>query len=327
MNSSMLWPCAALPHAPLAPRTTLRLGGAAEWLLEPATPAELREAVQAARADGVEPRILGGGANLIVDDGVLPGVVITTDRMKRVFRPQDARLDLADAADARLAPAPREEGLALVAWAGTTHQKLLTSACDLGWSGLEGLAGVPGHVGGGVAMNAGGRWGEMWDCVERVLVVDENSDLVELSREQCTPRYRNGGLGRKIVVSVLLRFRLDAVAAVKQRAREFLLSKNKVQPVTLLSAGCIFKNPDPERSGGLSAGQLVEQAGLKGTHIGDAWISDQHGNFFVNRGQSTARDFLALIELARARVAERTGIVLENEVKVWTAGTIESARG
>ena len=81
MNSSISWPCAALPHAPLAPRTTLRLGGAAEWLLEPATPAELRDAVQAARADGVEPRILGGGANLIVDDGVLPGVVITTDRM------------------------------------------------------------------------------------------------------------------------------------------------------------------------------------------------------------------------------------------------------
>jgi UDP-N-acetylmuramate dehydrogenase len=169
-------------------------------------------------------------------------------------------------------------------------------------------------------MNAGGRWGEMWDCVERVLVVDERGDLVELAREQCTPRYRNGGLGRKIVASALLRFRLDAVAAVKLRAREFLLSKNKVQPVTLLSAGCIFKNPDPERSGGLSAGQLVEQAGLKGTSIGDAWISDQHGNFFVNRGQATARDFLALIELARARVADRTGIVLENEVKVWTSG-------
>ncbi len=298
----------------------MRVGGRAEWLLEPATPEELRQAVVAARELGHEPRILGGGANLIVDDGVLPGVVITTDRMKRIFRPIVMSTNLVEEPDARIAPASREDGLRFVSWAGTTHQKLLTSASELGWSGLEGLAGVPGHVGGGVAMNAGGKWGGMWDQVERVLVVDERGDLVELMRDQCSPRYRNGGLGRKIVASVLLKFRLDSVPAVKERTREFLQAKNKVQPVSLWSAGCIFKNPDPETSAGRTAGQLVDQVGLKGTRIGDAEITDLHGNFFVNRGNATARDLLALIELARTTVADRTGVFLENEVKVWTSG-------
>jgi len=298
----------------------MRVGGRAEWLLEPATPEELRAAIVAAREDGVEPRILGGGANLIIDDGVLPGVVITTDRMKRLFRPVEMSAGLATELDARIAPSPREDGLRFVAWAGTTHQKLLTSACELGWSGLEGLAGVPGHVGGGVAMNAGGKWGGMWDQVERVLVVDERGELVELMRDQCSPTYRNGGLGRKVVASVLLKFRLDSTHAVKQRAREFLLAKNKVQPVSLWSAGCIFKNPDPKLADGRTAGQLVDAVGLKGTRIGDAEITDLHGNFFVNRGQATARDLLALIERARSVVAEKTGVVLENEVKVWLAG-------
>lgn len=299
----------------------MRVGGRAEWLLEPATPEELRAAITAAREDGVEPRILGGGANLIVDDGILPGVVITTDRMKRLFRPVEMSAGLATELDARIAPSPREEGLRFVAWAGTTHQKLLTSACELGWSGLEGLAGVPGHVGGGVAMNAGGKWGGMWDSIERVLVVDERGELVELMRDQCSPTYRNGGLGRKVVASVLLRFRLDSTLAVKERAREFLLAKNKVQPVSLWSAGCIFKNPDPKLADGRTAGQLVDAAGLKGTRIGDAEITDLHGNFFVNRGKATARDLLALIERARSVVFEKSGVLLENEVKVWLVGS------
>jgi UDP-N-acetylmuramate dehydrogenase len=297
----------------------MHVGGTAEWLLEPATPQELAQAVCAARESGCEPRILGGGANLIVGDGVLPGVVIATDRMKRLFRPRDASAGLAAEADARIAPSPREEGLCLVAWAGTTHQKLVSTASELGWSGLECLAGVPGQAGGGVAMNAGGRWGEMWDVVQRVLVVDERGELVELPRAECAPRYRNGGLGAKIVASALLELELDSVAAVRERTREYLLSKNEVQPVSEWSAGCVFENPPKELSGGLSAGQLVERCGLKGTRVGDAEISPLHGNFVVNRGRATARDVLALIDLARAKVADATGVRLELEVKVWPA--------
>lgn len=300
----------------------MRVGGAAEWLLEPATPEEFRKAVVAVREDGLEPRILGGGANLIIDDGVLPGVVITTDRIKRLFRPEPSYASSAldtEALEPRVAPAQRHEGLRFVAWCGVSMPKLVNAAAELGWSGVEGLAGVPGNVGGGIAMNAGGKWGEMWGVVERVLVIDERGEFQELDRAQCTPRYRNGGLGAKIVVSAVLRFQLDEVLAVKTRGREFLLEKNRVQPVTAWSAGCVFKNPDKEKSAGRSAGLLVEQCGLKGRVVGDAIVSPLHGNFIVNRGKATATNVFELIRIVQDVVAEKTGVALELEAKVWRA--------
>jgi len=322
MNSLKIWPCAALADADLAPRTTIRVGGRAQWLLEPATPEELRRAIAAAREEGFEPRILGGGANLIVADGVLPGVVITTDRMQRAFRLSSGTSSeeaLAPGApDDRVAPEPKDEDARLVAWAGVSMPRLVSTTQKLGWTGLEGLVGVPGNTGGGIAMNAGGRWGEMWDVVERVLLVDERGEFVERAREECRPAYRNGGLGSCVVASAVLRFRPDDSATVFERCRDYLSQKKRAQPVTERSAGCIWKNPDPEKSGGRSAGQLVEACGGKGRTRGDAMVSPLHGNFVLNRGQATAADVLALIEEIHDLVAERTGIRLEREVKVWT---------
>jgi UDP-N-acetylenolpyruvoylglucosamine reductase len=322
MISSKSWPCAALARAELAARTTMHVGGAAEWLLEPTTPEELRRAIVAAREEGCEPRILGGGANLIVADGVLPGVVITTERMQRLFRPEpdEVRTVLDDSGplSARARPLARDEGLRFVAWSGVTLPKLVSSTAKLGWKGLEGLIGVPGNTGGGIAMNAGGRWGEMWDVVERVLVVDERGELRELAREDCAPAYRNGRLGRSIVASAVLRFELDVPADVAARGREYLKAKNEVQPVTEWSAGCVFQNPDRELSGGRSAGMLVEQCGGKGRTRGDAIVSPLHGNFVVNRGHATASDVLGLIEEVHDLVAQKTGIDLVREVKVWS---------
>jgi UDP-N-acetylmuramate dehydrogenase len=115
----------------------------------------------------------------------------------------------------------------------------------------------------------------------------------------------------------VLRFELDTPEAVRERGREYLLAKNKVQPVTDWSAGCIFKNPPAERSGGQSAGQLVERCGLKSLVRGDAIVSPSHGNFIVNRGHATAADVLTLIEDVHDRVLEKTGVDLVREVKVW----------
>jgi UDP-N-acetylmuramate dehydrogenase len=302
----------------------MHAGGAAEWLLEPSTPEELRAAIAAAREEGCVPRILGGGANLIVADGLLPGVVITTDRMKRVFRPAQqqaggALLRIENLPTHHIAPDSREEGLELVAWAGITLLALLRSTQKLGWSGLEGLAGVPGQVGGGIAMNAGGRYGEMWDVVERLLVVDEQGRFVELPRAECHPSYRNANLGNYVVASALLKFKLSTVAEVGEACRDYLSQKNKVQPVTEWSAGCIWKNPDKEKSGGRSAGMLVEHCGAKGRVRGDAQVSEKHGNFVVNRGKATASDVLGLIEEVEEIVAQKSGIKLEREVKVWRA--------
>jgi UDP-N-acetylmuramate dehydrogenase len=159
----------------------------------------------------------------------------------------------------------------------------------------------------------------VWDVVERVLLVDERGEFVELPRSECSPSYRNGNLGRAVAASAVLRFRPDESAAVFERCRDYLTQKKRAQPVTEKSAGCIWKNPDPEKSGGRSAGQLVEACGGKGRARGDAIVSPLHGNFVVNRGRATAVDVLALIEEVHDLVAQRTGIDLEREVKVWGA--------
>jgi UDP-N-acetylmuramate dehydrogenase len=195
--------------------------------------------------------------------------------------------------------------------------RIVSSTQKLGWTGLEGLVGVPGNVGGGIAMNAGGRWGEMWDAVERVLLIDERGAFVELARDACAPGYRNGRLGTSVVASAVLRFRPDDPARVTERCRDYLGQKKRAQPVTEKSAGCIWKNPDPASSGGLGAGQLVERCGGKGRARGDAVVSPLHGNFVVNRGRATAADVLLLIQEVHDLVLEKSGVDLEREVKVW----------
>jgi UDP-N-acetylmuramate dehydrogenase len=299
----------------------MRVGGQAEWLLEPADPEQFAAALVAAREHGGPVRILGGGANVIPCDGILPGVVIATSRLNRVFRPPpgSSGLEPLEGLPAERAPAPRDEEARLVAWAGASLPALVAQARDLGWSGLEGLIGVPGQLGGGVAMNAGGRWGELWDVVERVRVLDEDGRVLDLERSQCRPRYRDGNLGRCAVVCAVLRLAPATVADVRERGREYLQEKKRVQPVAEWSAGCVFKNPPKDKSAGRSAGQLIEACGLKGLSRGDAQVSPLHANFIVNRGHATASDVLALIDELRARVAERTGLVLEGEAKLWTA--------
>jgi len=301
----------------------MRVGGRAEWLLEPADPDELRAAWCAVREADRELRVLGGGANLLIQDGVLPGVVLSTERLRRVFRPEagaregDAfgtevpRLVQVDRAEAE----PR-----LVAWCGASLPGLVRTAMELGWSGLEGLVGVPGSLGGGVAMNAGGRWGDLWDVVESVRLLTPGGELIDRPREACAPGYRDGGVGEALVVGAVLALERSTRAAVQERMRAFLAEKKRAQPVTEASSGCIFRNPDPELSEGRSAGLLIEASGCKGLARGDAVVSELHGNFIVNRGRARAADVFALIAAVRERVLLETGIELATEVRVWGAG-------
>ena len=323
MTSSKSWPCAAVRKADLAPRTTMRVGGQADVLLEPATPEEFREAVHAVRERELDLWVLGGGANLIIADGTLPGVVIATDRMRRVFRPSEEGSDDPIQGGEGLEPTARvaferEADPRLVAWCGASMPGLARTATQLGWTGLEGLVGVPGSIGGGLAMNAGGRWGEVWAVVERVLLLDENGEFVEKRRDECSPGYRDGALGSAFALGAVLKLEVESVAAVKERAKQFLLEKNAVQPVSQRSAGCAFKNPDPELSDGRTAGQLVDAAGCKGRTHGGAMVSLLHGNFIVNPdGEATATDVIALIDEVRQIVTDRFGVELEIEVRRW----------
>jgi UDP-N-acetylmuramate dehydrogenase len=291
-------------------------------LLEPKDPDELVAALNAARERGVPVRVLGGGANLLVADGTLPGVVVATAALTRCFRPphedlEDEKLfELEDPAWTTLEPG---EDPRLAAWAGVSLPGLVNRATELGWAGLECLGGVPGHLGGAIAMNAGGKDGWTWDVVRSVRVLEPDGSVRQLARAECSPGYRDGNLGERIVLGAVLELRTDRREDVQERTRDYIKRKNAVQPVSERSAGCVFKNPDAEVSGGLSAGQLVDRAGGLGLARGDAMISPLHGNFLVNRGAATAADVLGLIEEVRARVAEHSGIELELEVVVWDA--------
>ncbi len=325
MNAALSWPCAALPGAALADRTTMHVGGRVQWLLEPANPEELARAWNAARERGYLPRILGGGANLVIEDGELDGVVITTARMRYILRPghsEDPRGEWTLRQDP-LPAAMEDSAPRLVAWAGATIPGLVGTATKLGWSGLEGLAGIPGQVGGAAAMNAGGRWGDFWDVVESVHVLDRHSGVLrELPRAECAPSYRDGGMVDFVVLGVVVRLVKRTIPEVEAKVRDYLQTKRRVQPVTEWSAGCIFKNPSPELSDGRSAGKLIEDAGAKALSRGAAAVSALHGNFIVNSGAATAKDVLALIEDVRQLVRSKTGIELVTEVKVWRASDI-----
>ncbi len=301
----------------------MKVGGHVEWLLEPTSPEELREAWLAARELGGPLRILGGGANLLIHDGLLPGVVIATDRLDRLFRPgihsEQDPLDARPEDMGCVAPAERTHDPRLVAWCGTSLPGIVRAAQELGWSGLEGLVGVPGQLGGGIAMNAGGRWGELWDVVELVRLLTPDGEIVDRVRADCAPAYRNGNLAGAVVLGAVLRLEPENKHAVKDRMRQYLLEKKAVQPVTESSSGCIFKNPDPERSAGRSAGKLIDDLGLKGLTRGAAEVSRLHGNFIINTGGAQACDVVSLIDEVTRRVEDETGIHLEQEVQVWSA--------
>jgi UDP-N-acetylmuramate dehydrogenase len=274
----------------LARWTTLRIGGPAEHFFEPAKPEHLAALLTRLEVDGVPTRLLGAGANVLAPDGGVPGAVIQTGGMRRVFREENC----------------------LRLWPGVSNPQLVRSACELGLSGVEKLIGVPGHLGGSLAMNAGAAdWG-IWDQVDEVTLWLPGGEIVARKRAEMNPLYRDGALMGAVVLEALLSFEPQPVAQIKQRQEEFLRHKNASQPVTLTSAGCAFKNPP-----GDSAGRLIDAAGLKGSQVGAVVVSDRHANFLVNQGGATAAEVRALLERIEQTVAKKFGIKLVRELQVW----------
>ncbi len=277
-------------HEPLARWTTLRIGGAADYFFEPQKPEHLAALLDRLEADAVPFRLLGGGANVLAPDGGVRGAVVHSGGMRRIFR----------------------EDNCLRLWPGVTNPQLVRSASELGLSGVERLIGVPGHVGGSLAMNAGSAdWG-LWDQVREVTVWQPGGTLQALSREQVGPLYRDGNLGQAVVLEALIELEAQDPAQVRQRAEDFLRRKNSCQPVTLPSAGCAFRNPP-----GKHAGQLLDAAGLKGLAVGQAVVSERHANFIVNRGGASAAEIRALLEQMESAVFAAHGLRLRRELVVW----------
>ncbi len=275
--------------APLAPRTTIRVGGPAELLVRPADPDALAELLRAVRELGVPLSILGGGANTLVADRGVRGVVV---RLPAELVPEDPDRPL-------------------LLGAGQPMSRLWIRAHALGKVGMEFVAGIPGTLGGAVAMNAGTKIGEMKDVVARVeLATADGAGFVEASALAFA--YRTCRIPPAAVVTrvefALADGDVRESERVMQADREH---RRRTQPLDKPTFGSTFVNPP-----GDFAGRLIEAVGLKGHRVGNATWSPVHANFVSNRGGATARDVLALVNLARSRVKERFGIVLETEVKL-----------
>ena len=283
----------------LAPFTTFKVGGLADWLFEPRSSEEIVTALRLALLHDVAVTILGGGSNVLIADDGVRGLVI---------RPRGGDIVKLDDHHVRADAAVTINGL--VRWT-VMH----------GCAGLEAWAGTPGTVGGAIFGNAhfGGRL--IGDLVERVRLASRTGEVADAARDDMAFGYdhsRLQGTG-EILLSADFIVSPGEPAALRRTARESLAFRKRTQPLETPSAGCIFQNPQPGRDvvpAGVpwSAGALVDRAGLKGATVGGASVSPAHGNFIVNGGAATARDIRALIERCRADVRAKFGVELRDEI-------------
>jgi len=277
---------------PLAPETWLRIGGPAEYLIEPDTVDQLRQVVRACREGGVPMRVLGRGANLLVDDAGVKGAVI--------------RLCQGEFADVR----PTDVGVR--AAAGADMGKLVLRCVREGRSGLEALTGIPGSIGGCVRMNAGGVFGDIGNAVESVDVMSADGEVFTRCRGDLAFAYRSTNITAPFILAAEFRLCEDDPQRILKQVKQIWMYKKNTQPLGSRNAGCIFKNPR-----GLSAGALIDRAGLKGKRVGGAHVSVKHANFILADNGTRASDVLKLINVIRETVYKKNEVYLELEIEVW----------
>ena len=276
-------------NAPLSEYTSFRIGGPADVLVEPADVEDVIRLVKQTHEQKLSLFVLGG-TNLLVRDKGIRGVVVSLAKLRAI---------------------KEESGSVLYAEGGVGMPTLIGHAIRRSLAGLEWAAGIPGTVAGCVVMNAGTRLGEMKDSVKAVRVVLTNGEVLDCPAESISFEYRRASLPVGIVVGVWLQLRPGVRSDIEKVVKDYLRYRRETQPLTLPSAGCVFKNPAND-----SAGRVVEAAGLKGLSVGDASVSTKHANFIVNQGRASATDVLALIKKIRAQVARKTGVKLELELKL-----------
>jgi UDP-N-acetylmuramate dehydrogenase len=290
---------------PLAAHTTLRVGGPADVWLTVTQLDELIEAVALARQHGVPVFLLGSGANLLVSDRGVRGLVVQ-NRCQRVTLPGNGT------------PGEASEQPHVMVESGVVLPSLANRLARQGLSGLEWAVGVPGTIGGAVVNNTGAYGTSMADCLARVELYDDADgqrswrpvDWFEYEyRSSRLKRLEPGGPKQYLVLQAELALSRKSPAEIEEQMADYGQRRRTTQPPGA-TIGSMFKNPP-----GNYAGRLIEAAGLKGTQIGGAQISPVHANFFVNLGEAKATDFAALIELARQTVKERFDLELELEIE------------
>ncbi len=274
---------------PLASFTTFRIGGPADYYLEPLDKEDVVKVTRYLQANAFPFMIIGNASNLLISDEGYRGAVLNLESA------------LADV---------RKDGEFVVAEAGAHLAKFVDFCVQRGLGGVEMLAGIPGTIGGAVIMNAGAYGGEISDYLVEVEIF-RDGNVVRIKKEEGGFSYRRSGFTRDVVLSARFQPPQKDKTELMRVRRELLIKRNLAQPVNYPNAGSIFKNPK-----GNYAAKLVEAAGLKGFRRGGAQISERHGNFIVNTGNAKATDVLELIRTAQRKVFEQFNVRLELEVKL-----------
>ena len=279
---------------PLARLTTLRVGGPAEWVFFPATPEQAAALHGVLREQGSDPRVIGGGSNIVAPDAGVRGAVICTAAMNL--------------------PPEAVGGERFRCAAGQAIPGLARWACRHGRRGVEFAEGIPAQLGGALRMNAGANESCFAEITETVLLAASDGRIEERRVAAGDFAYRESFIGRegRFVVGAILRLPEDEPEEIRRRMLSFRRRRQATQPLTERSAGCVFANyPDQ------SVGALVDELGLKGLRVGGAEVSSVHGNFIVNRGEARAADVLAVIDRLREELIRATGRTPRMEVEIW----------
>ena len=290
-----LFPGAVYFDEPGAAHTSMGVGGKIDKILFPKSIGDLGEMIRLLHRQGIPHAVVGNWTNLIITDEGYRGALICTKGLNRITL------------------LPQTKGTSWIqAEAGVPLSELVALTVRERLAGFEFCAGIPGSVGGGIRMNAGAYGHSISEALRSVTLMDIQGKIKSLGSDKLRFEYRNFHLPEEtIILEAVFQFQADPDGSVSDKVKHIIEERRTKHPLQYKNAGSIFKNPKDQ-----PAGRLIEEAGLKGFTIGDAMISEKHGNFIVNRGHATADDILTLIRRVQERIDREKGVVLELEVKI-----------
>lgn len=284
---------------PMKKHTSLKIGGTADVFASPQDAVSLKNMLILLKEKSIPFVPVGGGTNLLVKDGGIDGVVVSLRDFRRIEIVKEEN-DL----------------VSVFVESGVPLQRLVVFSREKGYSGIEGLVGIPGSVGGAIAGNAGSFGYEIKNVLVSVIVMHADGKMDKMSAGELGLEYRASKIpAGSIILGADIKMRRDIKEDITKRIDAFLREKSERQPISKLSAGCVFKNPE-----GASAGRLIDEAGCKGMRIGDVEVSAVHANFFINRGNASASDFIRLMDEVRTKVISIFGVELEPEIRIVGKG-------
>ena len=277
---------------PLGKSTWFGLGGNADYFIQPQDTDQLADVIKRCSENDIVVKVLGFGSNLLVQDKGVKGAVI--------------KLSGSGFAGVEF------NGEVLAVGAGVELNKVVLDCVKKGLGGIEMLGGIPGSVGGAARMNAGGHFGDFGSAVESVTLMDGEGNVFEKTKPELSFDYRSTNITAKFILGAKVKLYQADPQQLLKTVKEVWIYKKNTQPLNTRSAGCVFKNPR-----GMSAGAMIDRAGMKGTKIGGAIVSEKHANFIIAQEGCKSSDVMSLIEKIRKKVKEKFDVQLELEIEIW----------